>query len=632
MFHLAAAVGVRHIVDDPLTSMLTNTRGTENVLDACFRYWRKVVARVDVGGLRQDHEGPDARGRRPGARPDDGRTGGRTRPPRRSTSTSRSRTRARSARRRSCATSTPTVPASTTRGYGSVVANFLRQATAGEPMTVHGDGRQSRCFTYIDDTVRGTVLAGFTPEAEGMVFNLGSTRETSIPSSREMIKRRGRLGLRDRTDDPYESYYGPGFEDTRRRVPDISRAREVLGLGARGRARGRAARAPSSGGRRTSRGATMADAYREQVDGRAITVGRGRARVRRPAARDRASPRPASRRSASTSTASVADALNRGQSHIDDVSTERVAAMVDAARFEATASTRAARPRRCGVHLRPDTVRQGARPRTCRTSARPRETVAEVLEPGMLVILQSTTYPGHDDRDRPAGPRGARAARRRRLPPRVLARARRSRQHARGRCTTRPRSSVGITPACTERARLLLESVHGRARPRADRREPGRGRDGQAAREHLPRGEHRARQRARDARARDGHRRLGGHRRGRRRKPFGFQAFYPGIGPGRALHPGRPVLPLVEGARVRLPDEVHRARGGRQLRHGALHHHARPCRVQRPRAVALHGARVLCLGAAFKRGRERHPELPRHPGDGAAPGRRARWSSSPIRS
>jgi UDP-glucose 4-epimerase len=113
------------------------------------------------------------------------------------------------------------------RGYGSVVANFLRQALAGEALTVHGDGQQSRCFTFIDDTVRGTVAAGFTPEAEGLVFNLGSTRETTVRQLAEMI--RAAVGSHSEiTEASYESYYGPGFEDTRRRVPDITRAREIL--------------------------------------------------------------------------------------------------------------------------------------------------------------------------------------------------------------------------------------------------------------------------------------------------------------------------------------------------------------------------------------------------------------------
>ena len=92
---------------------------------------------------------------------------------------------------------------------------------------MHGDGKQSRCFTYIDDTVRGTVLAGFTPEAEGQIFNLGSTQETTILELAEKI--RSAVGSASPIEPTaYETYYGPGFEDTRRRVPDITRARELL--------------------------------------------------------------------------------------------------------------------------------------------------------------------------------------------------------------------------------------------------------------------------------------------------------------------------------------------------------------------------------------------------------------------
>jgi UDP-glucose 4-epimerase len=71
------------------------------------------------------------------------------------------------------------------------------------------------------------MLAGFTPEAEGLVFNLGATRETTIRDLAELIKRA--VGSRSEiTQTSYESYYGPGFEDTRRRVPDITRGREIL--------------------------------------------------------------------------------------------------------------------------------------------------------------------------------------------------------------------------------------------------------------------------------------------------------------------------------------------------------------------------------------------------------------------
>jgi UDP-glucose 4-epimerase len=75
--------------------------------------------------------------------------------------------------------------------------------------------------------VRGTVLAGFTPDAEGSVFNLGSTREVTIRELADMIRAVvGSTSVIEPT--AYESYYGPGFEDTRRRVPDLTRTRDVL--------------------------------------------------------------------------------------------------------------------------------------------------------------------------------------------------------------------------------------------------------------------------------------------------------------------------------------------------------------------------------------------------------------------
>jgi UDP-glucose 4-epimerase len=226
VFHLAAAVGVRHIVEDPLQSLLTNTRGTENVLAACFRSWRKIVVASTSEVYGKTTQVP--------MREDDDRVLGPTTVHRWSYSSAKAINEHLSLAY--AAHDLPVVilryfnsygPRLDERGYGSVVANFLRQALAGKPLSVHGDGRQSRCFTYIDDTVRGTLLAGFSAEAEGLVINLGSTRETTILDLAEMIKRA--VG----SDAPiahesYESYYGPGFEDTRRRIPDISRAAEIL--------------------------------------------------------------------------------------------------------------------------------------------------------------------------------------------------------------------------------------------------------------------------------------------------------------------------------------------------------------------------------------------------------------------
>lgn len=226
VFHLAAVVGVRHIVVDPLASILTNTRGTEHVLASCFRYWRKVVVASTSEVYGKTDKVPMVE--------DDDRVLGPTTVHRWSYSTSKAIDEHLALAY--AAHELPVVivryfnsygPRIDERGYGSVVANFLRQALAGEPLTVHGDGQQTRCFTYIDDTVRGTLLSGFTPEAEGSVFNLGATRELSIRAIAEMI--RAAVGSESEiTPTSYESYYGPGFEDTRRRVPDVTRAREIL--------------------------------------------------------------------------------------------------------------------------------------------------------------------------------------------------------------------------------------------------------------------------------------------------------------------------------------------------------------------------------------------------------------------
>lgn len=227
VFHLAASVGVRHIVDDPLGSLLTNTRGTENLLSACHRYWCKVLVASTSEVYGKTSKVPMVE--------DDDRVLGPTTVHRWSYSTAKAIDEHLAFAYG--AYELPIVivryfnsygPRLDEKGYGSVVANFLRQALAGEPLSVHGDGQQSRCFTYIDDTIRGTLLAGSTPEAEGMVFNLGGTRETTVLELAEMI----RAGVGSNSEiafTPYDEYYGAGFEDTRRRVPDVTRARETLG-------------------------------------------------------------------------------------------------------------------------------------------------------------------------------------------------------------------------------------------------------------------------------------------------------------------------------------------------------------------------------------------------------------------
>ena len=227
VFHLAAAVGVRHIVDAPLESLLVNTRGTENVLSSCFRYWRPVVLASTSEVYGKTSKIPMCE--------DDDRVLGATTVQRWSYSTAKAIDE-----HLALAYSAHGLPVTVVRyfnsygprlderGYGSVVANLLRQALAGTPLTVHGDGRQSRCFTYVDDTIEGTYLAGFTPEVRGRVINLGNPVETTILELAgticEMVGSRSTISYT-----PYRDYYGAGFEDTRRRVPDITRARDLLG-------------------------------------------------------------------------------------------------------------------------------------------------------------------------------------------------------------------------------------------------------------------------------------------------------------------------------------------------------------------------------------------------------------------
>lgn len=227
VFHLAAAVGVRHIVGNPLDTILTNTSGTANVLSSCLRYGKKVVLASSSEVYGKTSKVPMAE--------DDDRVLGPTTVHRWSYSTSKGIDE-----HLALACSDRRLPVVIVRyfncygprldpgGYGSVVANFLRPALAGAPITVFDDGRQTRCFTYVSDTVRGTLAAAFTPGAEGLVINIGTTRETSIAELAELIKARAGSGS-DILFTPYESYYGAGFEDTRRRVPDITRATQILG-------------------------------------------------------------------------------------------------------------------------------------------------------------------------------------------------------------------------------------------------------------------------------------------------------------------------------------------------------------------------------------------------------------------
>jgi UDP-glucose 4-epimerase len=228
IFHLAAAVGVRHVLQDPLAAINTNVRGTEVVLGLAFKYWKRLVLASTSEIYGKASHLP--------FREDDDRVLGSTAVARWSYSMSKAIDEHFAFAYAAKGLPVAIVryfnsygPRLDERGYGSVVANFVRQALRGEPITVHGDGKQTRCFTYIDDTVAGTLLAAEAAGAVGEAFNIGNPVETSILELAQAVKRLARSKSHI-TFIPYKAYYGDGFEETRRRVPSVDKAKRLLGF------------------------------------------------------------------------------------------------------------------------------------------------------------------------------------------------------------------------------------------------------------------------------------------------------------------------------------------------------------------------------------------------------------------
>jgi UDP-glucose 4-epimerase len=228
IYHLAAVVGPKYVVEDPLGTIVTNVRGTENVLELAFKYWVRCLIASSSEVYGKSVATPLSE--------DDDRLLGSTTIGRWSYSDAKAIDEyfALAYAKKGLPVSVVRYfnaygPRLDPRGYGSVIAKFITQALQGEPITIYDDGKQTRCFTYVGDTIEGTILAATTREAAGRVFNIGSNGETSIGELAQMIQR---LAGSDSeiVHLPYETAYGPSFEETRRRVPDIDRAQEVLGF------------------------------------------------------------------------------------------------------------------------------------------------------------------------------------------------------------------------------------------------------------------------------------------------------------------------------------------------------------------------------------------------------------------
>jgi UDP-glucose 4-epimerase len=113
--------------------------------------------------------------------------------------------------------------------YGMVIPRFVTQALQGQALTVYGDGRQTRCFCNVRDTVRALIALGASEQAVGEVFNVGSTGEISILDLARMILKQCGGDPTHICFIPYDQAYEPGFEDMQRRMPDIQKIRNMIG-------------------------------------------------------------------------------------------------------------------------------------------------------------------------------------------------------------------------------------------------------------------------------------------------------------------------------------------------------------------------------------------------------------------
>ena len=227
VFHLAAAVGVFNIVNNPLVSLMINIRGTENVLDAAHKSNIPVfiTSSSEVYGKNISDSLKES----------DDRVLGSPLTLRWSYSEAKaideSLAHAYFLEKK---LETRTVRFFNTVGprqlgaYGMVVPRFVKAAIANEPLTIYGSGEQTRCFAHVYDVVEAVIAIAFAPNTVGKVINIGNDAEISINDLAQKII--------DETSSkskivhmPYEEAYGEGFEDMERRVPNIDLINQLVG-------------------------------------------------------------------------------------------------------------------------------------------------------------------------------------------------------------------------------------------------------------------------------------------------------------------------------------------------------------------------------------------------------------------
>ena len=228
VFHLAAAVGVKLIVESPVRTIETNVSGTEVVLSIANKKKKKVLvaSTSEVYGLSTDVP----------FREDGNLVMGATTKGRWSYACSKAIDEFLALaywREKKLPTIVVrlfnTVGPRQTGQYGMVIPTFVKQALAGRPITVYGDGKQSRCFGYVGDVVGALIQLMDNNAAVGNVFNIGSNEEITILDLAQRVKELTHSHS-EIVFVPYDEAYEEGFEDMPRRIPDITKVRELVGF------------------------------------------------------------------------------------------------------------------------------------------------------------------------------------------------------------------------------------------------------------------------------------------------------------------------------------------------------------------------------------------------------------------
>lgn len=228
IYHLAAAVGVRNIMDHPVETLDTNVKGTEVVLRLANQFKKKVfiASTSEIYGKHVEHDLSE----------DDNRVMGSVKKRRWAYACSKTLDEFQ-ALAYFDEKKLPvligrlfnTVGPRQTGQYGMVLPNFVQSALLSKPITVFGDGTQSRSFAHVNDVVEAIMRLMDEPAAEGDIFNVGNNEEVTIKDLANKVKE---MAGSDSEIDfiPYEKAYGPGFEDMERRCPNISKLKKTIGF------------------------------------------------------------------------------------------------------------------------------------------------------------------------------------------------------------------------------------------------------------------------------------------------------------------------------------------------------------------------------------------------------------------